>query len=49
VLLISDRADKNTTHSSLPLCEQLSNSTKETAKKKLEIGIQYGGSTKILV
>jgi hypothetical protein len=33
------RTDKSTTHSFLPLYEQLLNSKKETAKNILEVGI----------
>ena len=41
------RTDKNTTHSYLPLYQQLLESKKEMAKNVLEIGIQTGGSIKL--
>jgi cephalosporin hydroxylase len=43
----NSRTDKNTTHSYLPLYQQLLISKKETAKNVLEIGICYGGSIKL--
>jgi len=41
------RTDKNTTHSYLPLYQNLLISKKETAKNVLEVGICYGGSIKL--
>jgi hypothetical protein len=41
------RTDKNTTHSYLPLYQQLLISKKETAKNVLEVGIDRGGSIKL--
>jgi cephalosporin hydroxylase len=43
----NSRTDKNTTHSYLPLYQNLLISKKETAKNVLEIGIQSGGSIKL--
>jgi len=43
----NSRTDKNTTHSYLPLYQQLLAGKKETAKNVLEIGIQQGGSIKL--
>ena len=43
----NSRTDKNTTHSYLPLYQQLLISKKETAKNVLEIGICLGGSIKL--
>jgi cephalosporin hydroxylase len=43
----NSRTDKNTTHSYLPLYQQLLISKKETAKNVLEIGICHGGSIKL--
>lgn len=43
----NSRTDKNTTHSYLPLYQQLLMSKKESAKNVLEIGICYGGSIKL--
>ena len=41
------KTDKNTTHSYLPLYQQLLASKKETAKNVLEVGIWNGGSIKL--
>ena len=41
------KTDKNTTHSYLPLYQNLLISKKETAKNVLEVGISYGGSIKL--
>ena len=41
------RTDKNTTHSYLPLYENLFKNKIETAQNMLEIGIQNGGSFKL--
>lgn len=46
-LVDSSRTDKNTTHSYLPLYQQLLESKKETAKNVLEVGVQRGGSIKL--
>ena len=46
-LVDNTRTDKNTTHSYLPLYEELLASRKTTAKNVLEIGIQDGGSIKL--
>jgi hypothetical protein len=51
-LVDNSRTDKNTTHSYLPLYEELLMSKKETAKNVLEVGIGYlavsnGGSIKL--
>jgi hypothetical protein len=43
----NSRTDKNTTHSYLPLYQQLLISKKETSKNVLEIGIDSGGSIKL--
>lgn len=43
----NSRTDKNTTHSYLPLYQELLASKKETAKNVLEIGIWNGGSIKM--
>jgi cephalosporin hydroxylase len=43
----NSRTDKNTTHSYLPLYQQLLISKKESAKNVLEIGISYAGSIKL--
>ena len=43
----NSRTDKNTTHSYLPLYQQLLISKKETAKNVLEVGICRGGSIKL--
>ena len=43
----NSRTDKNTTHSYLPLYQDLLISKKETAKNVLEIGIYNGGSIKL--
>ena len=43
----NSRTDKNTTHSYLPLYQQLLMGKKETAKNVLEVGIQHGGSIKL--
>ena len=39
--------DKNTTHSYLPLYEEILSPIKDTAKNVLEVGIWYGGSLKL--
>jgi hypothetical protein len=41
------RTDKNTTHSYLPLYQNLLISKKDTAKNVLEVGIHRGGSIKL--
>ena len=41
------RTDKNTTHSYLPLYQELLISKKESAKNVLEVGIWHGGSIKL--
>lgn len=41
------RTDKNTTHSYLPLYQELLISKKENAKNVLEVGIFHGGSIKL--
>lgn len=46
-LVDNSRTDKNTTHSYLPLYQNLLISKKNTATNVLEIGIQYGGSIKM--
>jgi cephalosporin hydroxylase len=46
-LIINDRTDKNTTHSYIPLYQDLLISKKETAKNVLEVGICNGGSIKL--
>jgi len=46
-LIINDRTDKNTTHSYIPLYQELLISKKETAKNVLEVGIHRGGSIKL--
>jgi cephalosporin hydroxylase len=46
-LVDNSRTDKNTTHSYLPLYQNLLISKKNTAKNVLEIGIGYGGSIKM--
>jgi hypothetical protein len=43
----NSRTDKNTTHSYLPLYQNLLISKKETAKNVLEVGICHGGSIKL--
>ena len=43
----NSRTDKKTTHSYLPLYQQLLMGKKETAKNVLEVGIQHGGSIKL--
>ena len=43
----NSKTDKNTTHSYLPLYQNLLINKKETAKNVLEIGIFYGGSIKL--
>jgi len=43
----NSRTDKNTTHSYLPLYQNLLISKKESAKNVLEVGICYGGSIKL--
>ena len=43
----NSRTDKNTTHSYLDLYESLLSSKKFSAKQVLEIGIYWGGSTKL--
>ena len=43
----NSRTDKNTTHSYLPLYQQLLLSKKETAKNVLEVGVQTGGSIQL--
>jgi hypothetical protein len=46
-LVDNSRTDKNTTHSYLPLYQQLLAGKKETAKNVLEVGILAGGSIKL--
>ena len=46
-LVDNHRTDKNTSHSYLPLYQQLLESKKETAKNVLEVGIYAGGSIKL--
>jgi len=46
-LIINDRTDKNTTHSYIPLYQELLKGKKETAKNVLEVGIYNGGSIKL--
>jgi len=46
-LVDNSRTDKNTTHSYLPLYQQLLGGKKETAKNVLEVGIWNGGSIKM--
>ena len=46
-LVDNNRTDKNTTHSYLPLYQNLLISKKETAKNVLEVGICHGGSIKL--
>jgi hypothetical protein len=46
-LVDNDKTDKNTTHSYLPLYQQLLIGKKDTAKNVLEVGIYYGGSIKL--
>jgi hypothetical protein len=43
----NSRTDKNTTHSYLPLYQQLLISKKDTAKNVLEVGIQQAGSIQL--
>jgi cephalosporin hydroxylase len=43
----NERTDKNTTHSYLPLYENLLKNKKDTAKMVMEIGICNGGSIKL--
>ena len=43
----SNKTDKNTTHSYLPLYQQLLKKKKESAKNILEVGIDRGGSIKL--
>lgn len=43
----NNRTDKNTTHSYLPLYQELLISKKETAKNILEVGVYLGGSIKL--
>ena len=43
----SSRTDKNTTHSYLPLYQNLLSHKKETAKHVIEVGVQHGGSIKL--
>jgi hypothetical protein len=43
----SNRTDKNTAHSYLPLYQKLLINKKETAKNVLEVGIDRGGSIKL--
>jgi hypothetical protein len=43
----NSKTDKNTTHSYLPLYQNLLINKRETAKNVLEIGIYYGGSIKV--
>ena len=43
--LVDNRyTDKNTTHSYLPLYDELLKSRKETARAVLEVGVYHGGS-----
>jgi cephalosporin hydroxylase len=46
-LVNNTKTDKDTTHSYLPLYQQLLIKKKDTAKNVLEIGIQQGGSIKL--
>jgi cephalosporin hydroxylase len=46
-LVDNNRTDKNTTHSYLPLYQNLLVKKKETANNVLEVGIQHGGSIKL--
>jgi hypothetical protein len=46
-LVDNTRTDKNTTHSYLPLYQQLLEKKKETAKHVLEVGIYSGGSIQL--
>jgi hypothetical protein len=46
-LVDNTRTDKNTTHSYLPVYQQLLESKKETAQHVLEIGVCLGGSIKL--
>jgi hypothetical protein len=46
-LVDDSRTDKNTTHSYLPLYQQLLEKKKETATNVLEVGVQRGGSIKL--
>jgi len=46
-LVDNGKTDKNTTHSYLPLYQQLLIGKKDTAKNVLEVGISYGGSIKL--
>ena len=41
------KTDKNTTHSYLPLYQELLANKQETARNVLEIGVQDGGSIKL--
>jgi hypothetical protein len=47
-LVDNSRTDKNTRHSYLPLYQELLIKKKETATNVLEVGIQMGGSIKLL-
>ena len=46
-LINNDKTDKNTTHSYIPLYQELLEGKKETAKNVLEVGIYKGGSIKL--
>jgi len=46
-LVDNTRTDKNTTHSYLPLYQELLINKKYTAKHVLEVGVQAGGSIKL--
>ena len=46
-LVDNTRTDKNTTHSYLPLYQQILINKKYTAKNVLEVGVQHGGSIKL--
>ena len=46
-LVDNSKPDKNTTHSYLPLYQELLIKKRDTAKNVLEIGIQNGGSIKL--
>ena len=46
-LIDNNRTDKNTTHSYLPIYEELFRNIRDTALNILEIGIQDGGSIKL--
>ena len=46
-LLNTNRTDKNTAHSYLPLYDELLNTKKETAENVLEVGIYGGGSIEL--